>query len=63
VGHAIACSTRPHQHCASGLRAEAGMLALFCFSKFSDLVQIITNFKNLHRIHLTSENFETNFVG
>jgi hypothetical protein len=53
----------PHRYCANRPRAEAGSLALFCFSKFSDLVQIIANFKNLHMIHLTSENYETNFVG
>jgi hypothetical protein len=43
-------------------RAEIGPLALICFPEFSELVQIIANFKNLHKIHLTSENFETNFI-
>jgi hypothetical protein len=42
--------------------AEAGPLALICFPEFSELVQIIANFKNLHRIYLTLENYETNFV-
>jgi hypothetical protein len=27
--------------------------ALICFLNFSDLVQIIASFKNLHMIHLT----------
>jgi hypothetical protein len=49
--------------CGPRTIAGAGSLALFCFSKISDLVQIIANFKNLHMIHLTSENYETNFVG
>jgi hypothetical protein len=44
-------------------RAEIGPLALICFPEFSELVQIIANFKKLHMIHLTSENYETNFVG
>jgi hypothetical protein len=58
------------QHCASRLlhtvlggRAEIGPLALICFSEFSELVEIIANFKKLYRIHLTSENYEINFVG
>jgi hypothetical protein len=38
-------------------------VGLDLFSKFSDLIQIIVNFRNLHIIHLNSENYETNFVG
>jgi hypothetical protein len=41
----------------------AGPLALICFPEFYELVQIIANFKNLHMIHLTSANYETNFIG
>jgi hypothetical protein len=63
MGRAIACSVGPRLYCAIRPLAEAGLLALFCFSKFSDLVQIIANFKNLHRIHLASENYEANFDG
>jgi hypothetical protein len=43
-------------------RAEIDPLALICFPEFSELVQIIANFKILHMTHLTSENYETNFV-
>jgi hypothetical protein len=60
---AITGSVGRARRCASGPHAEASPLAFFCFSKFSDLVQIIANFKTLHKIHLTSENYETNFVG
>jgi hypothetical protein len=63
VGHSITWSAGPRRYCASGPCTEASPLDLFCFSKFSDLVQIIANFKNLHRIHLTLENYETKFVG
>jgi hypothetical protein len=44
-------------------QAEIGLLALICFPEFSELVQIIANFKKLHTIHLTSKNYETNFIG
>jgi hypothetical protein len=47
------------QHCASRLRhtmlmgrAKISPLASICFSEFSELVEIIANFKNLYRIHL-----------
>jgi hypothetical protein len=71
VGHAPLPIRGPHpalcQHAtayyADGPRAKFSPLVLFCFSKFSDLVQIIANFKNLYMIHLTLENYETNFVG
>jgi hypothetical protein len=39
------CVPEPPSYCAAGPRAEAGPLALFCFSKFSDLVQIIATSK------------------
>jgi hypothetical protein len=35
---------------------------LIYFPEFSELVQIIANFKNLHMIHLTSENYEIIFL-
>jgi hypothetical protein len=63
MGRARRCASRLHRYYASGPRAEAGLLAFFSFSQFSDLVQIIAIFINLHMIHLTSENHETNFVG
>jgi hypothetical protein len=44
-------------------RAEIGPLALICVPEFSELVQIVANLKNLCMIHLTSKNYETNFIG
>jgi hypothetical protein len=55
-------ASRPPRTVLMG-RAEIGPLALICFTEFSELVQIIANFKKLCMIHLTSENYETNFVG
>jgi hypothetical protein len=63
MGRAQRCASRLRRYYASGPRAEAGLLAFFSFSQFSDLVQIIANFINLHMIHLTSKNHETKFVG
>jgi hypothetical protein len=63
MGHAVACSAELRRYCASRPRAEDGPLALICFPEFSELVQIIANFKKLQRIHLTLENYEANFVG
>jgi hypothetical protein len=62
VGHAWFCASCPPRLVLMG-RGEIGPFASFYFSNFSDLFQIITDFKNLHMIHLTLENYETNFVG
>jgi hypothetical protein len=55
------CATQPPCPMLMG-RAEVGPLASFCFSKFPDFFQIIVEFKNLHKIYLTAENYETNFI-
>jgi hypothetical protein len=57
------CAGRPHQYCASGLHAEAGPLALNYLFKFFRFNSNFVNLKNLHRIHLNSENYETKFLG
>jgi hypothetical protein len=54
-------ASRPPRTVLTG-RAEIGPLALIYFPEFSELVQIIANFKNLHMIHLTSENYEIIFL-
>jgi hypothetical protein len=56
------CASRPPRTVLMG-RTELGPLAIICFPKFSELDRIIANFKNLYKIHLTSKNYKTNFVG
>jgi hypothetical protein len=40
-----------------------GPVAFELFLYFSEYIQILAKFKNLCRIHLNSENYETNFAG
>jgi hypothetical protein len=62
VGHAVLLHYAM-QHCASGPHTEAGPLALNYFFKIFQFNSNFANFKNLHKIHLKSENYETNFAG
>jgi hypothetical protein len=63
VGHARRCANSPPHTVQTGRALDSARWPYFVFPEFSELVQIIANFKNLHMIHLTSENYETNFIG
>jgi hypothetical protein len=54
VGHAPLCKW---------VELGFGPVAVWLNFLFSEYIQILTNLKKLCRIHLNSENYETNFVG
>jgi hypothetical protein len=63
VGHARPYASRPPHIVQVGHALDSASWPCFVFPEFSELVKIIANLKNLHMIDLTSENYETNFVG
>jgi hypothetical protein len=52
-----------HGRCAVGPRPRIRPIDLRIVLLFSEYIQILSKFKNLCRIHLNLENYETNFVG
>jgi hypothetical protein len=62
MGHTQRCASRPPHTVQMGRALDSACWPCFVFPEFSELVQIIANFKNMHKIHLISENYETNFV-
>jgi hypothetical protein len=63
VGDARPYASRPPHIVQAGRALDSASWPCFDFPESFELVKIIANFKNLHRIDLTSENYETNFVG
>jgi hypothetical protein len=55
VGHAWPYASMPPHIVQTGRALDSASWPCFVFTEFSELVKIIANFKNLHRIDLTSE--------